>query len=144
MCRPKNESPKSSYLAALLCSIRRWLSEGFRRCWPHWTPTLHTRQHHRIKLCQMAMHLHAGPTGVLQLQQARLTERIFHQGVPQGSILPPQLFNLYVSIYTETAELSTSYADISTAIASSKKVEETNRSCKVMWQILVCGWKREV
>ena len=38
------------------------------------TPTLHTRRHHRIKLCQMAMHLPAGSNGVLQLQQGRITE----------------------------------------------------------------------
>ena len=49
-------------------------SKIFRPSWSHYTPSLHTRQHHRIKLCQMTMHLPAWPNGVLQLLQARINE----------------------------------------------------------------------
>ena len=48
---------------------------------------------------------------------------VLHQGVSQGSILSPQLLNLYVSTYPETAHLCISYADDFTAIASSQEVD---------------------
>ena len=56
-----------------------------------------------------------------RLESARV---ILHQGVPQGSILPPLLFNYYVSTYPDTAQFSTSYADDCTAFASNPKIEQ--------------------
>ena len=52
---------------------------------------------------------------------------IIHQGVPQGSCLPPILFNAYVSSYPHTAWLVTSYANDSTAAASDNDVLEATR-----------------
>ena len=46
-----------------------------------------------------------------------------YQGVPQGAILSPMLFNAYVSTYPHTADLITSYADDFTAAASHKDVK---------------------
>ena len=45
------------------------------------------------------------------------------QGVPQGSVLSPALFNYYVATYPQTAEQNTSYADDFTAFATDPQYE---------------------
>ncbi|KAF2343887.1 Reverse transcriptase domain [Trinorchestia longiramus] len=42
-------------------------------------------------------------------------------GIPQGSVISPALFNLFVSDYPSTAPLITSYTDDFTAIATTSK-----------------------
>ena len=49
---------------------------------------------------------------------------IIHQGVPQGSVLSPTIFNAYVADYPHSADLCTSYADDFTASASHSDVRE--------------------
>ena len=48
---------------------------------------------------------------------------IVHQGVPQGSVLSPALFNSYVSSYPHNADLITSYADDFTAAATASTID---------------------
>ena len=50
---------------------------------------------------------------------------IVHQGVPQGSVLSPALFNSYVSSYPHNADLITSYADDFTASATASTIESS-------------------
>ena len=49
---------------------------------------------------------------------------VVHQGVPQVSVLPPTLFNAYVSDYIHTTNLCSSYADDFTVSASHPDVGE--------------------
>ena len=65
-----------------------------------------------------------GRTASCSYNRVESAKVILHQGVPQGSILSPLLFNFYVSSYPDTAQLSTSYADDFTACASHPKVEQ--------------------
>ena len=50
---------------------------------------------------------------------------IIHQGVPQGSVLSPALFNYYVSSYPHNADLTTSYADDFTSSATASTIESS-------------------
>ncbi|KAF2345816.1 Reverse transcriptase domain [Trinorchestia longiramus] len=47
-------------------------------------------------------------------------------GVPQGSVISPALFNLFVSYYLPTAPLITSYADDFTAVAMTTKIPDAS------------------
>ena len=64
------------------------------------------------------------------------------QGVPQGSVLSPALFNFYVASYPQTAEHCTSYADDFTAFASDPQYE---RAAAVLAEHAgdVGAWARE-
>ena len=69
------------------------------------------------------MHSSARQNCVQQLQQKESAKITLHQAVPQGSVLSPQLFNLYFLTDPETSVLCTSYADDFTASNSHPKVE---------------------
>ncbi|KAF2345802.1 Reverse transcriptase domain, partial [Trinorchestia longiramus] len=47
-------------------------------------------------------------------------------GVPQGSVISPAIFNLFVSDYPPTAPLITSYADDFTAVATTTKIPDAS------------------
>ena len=62
---------------------------------------------------QMALQLPMGRNSVIHFQQGGLLQGGPHQGVLQGSIISPLIFNHYVSTYPQTSELFTGFAKIS-------------------------------
>ncbi|KAF2348773.1 Reverse transcriptase domain [Trinorchestia longiramus] len=54
------------------------------------------------------------------------SSRPVQAGVPQGSVISPALFNLFVSNYPLTAPLITSYADQFTALATTNKIPDAS------------------
>ncbi|MEL6803865.1 MAG: reverse transcriptase domain-containing protein, partial [Bacteroidota bacterium] len=64
-----------------------------------------------------------GPTASCNYNRMDSARFVLHQGVSQGSILSPFLFNYYVSSYPSSSELCTSYADDFTACVSDTSVD---------------------
>ena len=68
---------------------------------------------------------------------------ILHQGVPQGAILSPSLFNLYVSSYPSATNLHTSYADDFTTFVSDHNVETASRELN-RYSNEISSWAKEI
>ena len=64
------------------------------------------------------------------------------QGVPQGSVLSPALFNFYVASYPQSAEQITSYADDFTAFATDPQYERAAAHLTRHAED-VCSWAQE-